>query len=422
MPAKKKKVVEPLIEPELIPEPTLETVPPPPLSIEDKYKRLLEKNRERQKRYYAANKEKLKMKAREVYQHGRVEIKNKQKTQRVFTTSTYDTLEDILQKLPDKHQTVNFRSSVKTIFEKIFNFPKSFIGMLKKPAEVLKAFKNAKYFKENEWHSYATNSIKQHQQTIVSVITDLELEKFLTPKTHKIYLDAFDESKVLSRLQSDERQRTSKVMDMKDFLNQIEDRFGAKSKQFALFSLYSEAALRDNFSKLEIFNGTVKDFKAIDDKITNYIIIPKTGAMSLNMNKYKTVKKYGVLEIKLSAALSSVLRNYIKEHKIKDYLFGNNKTGLSSYISKSLDEANIKRDKNQAINYLRHMKASQLDLTAAERVKLSMIMAHSPLTSLTYVRKILESVKTPTKKQIEKAEAAAADKDEEEEDEEEEEE
>ena len=339
----KKKVVENLVE-ETADEPTLETVPPPPLSFEDKYKKMLEKNRERQKRYYAANKDKLKQRARDVYQHGIKEVKNKQKTQRVFTTSTYDTLEDILQKLPDKHQTVNFRSSVKTIFEKIFNSPKSFIGMLKKPVEVLKTFKNAKYFKENEWHSYATNSIKQHQQTIVSVITDLELENFLTPKTHKIYLDAFDESKVLSRLQSDERQRTSKVMDMKDFLKQIEETFGAKSKQFALFSLYSEAALRDNFSKLEIFNGTLKDFKAIDDKITNYIIIPKTGTKSLNMNKYKTVKTYGVLEIKLSTNLSLVLRNYIKEHKIKDYLFGDNKTGLSSYISKNLSEAGIERD------------------------------------------------------------------------------
>ena len=120
----------------------------------------------------------------------------------------------------------------------------------------------------------------------------------------------------------------------------------------------------------------------------NYIIVLDKGDAELIINKYKTDKKYGEQNLKLTKYLGNLIRKYIQKNKIKEYLFGNVKS-LSTFVSGINKSVGAKG----SINTYRHMRASELNLTPEERVKLSKIMRHCPLTNLRYVRKILKEDK-----------------------------
>jgi len=286
MPRKSKKIVEPEPEPE--PEPK----PEPKLSNEEKYLKILEGNRLRQKKYYESHKKEIKEKAKKIYQMGASENKKQIEENGIWETDTFDSFDDIFQKLPKRHK--HYESSLRTFFYNILDGPKSFVRSIKNYKRVLALLdKGTKTTKIGEV-GYAVNSKKYYLQTLVVIITDLKLEKLIGEEAHTAYKNEFNSFKLQSHAYSKNKQLTQKVMDLGEFLEKIKKRFCEDSKQYVLFLLYSEATLRDNFKKLIMFNGSLKDFDdKINNKEDNYIIIPKTGVLSLQINKYKTVDRYG---------------------------------------------------------------------------------------------------------------------------------
>lgn len=175
----------------------------------------------------------------------------------------------------------------------------------------------------------------------------------------------------------------NKIMSFSDYIDTIKSKFGENSKMYVLTKLYNEATLRDDYV-LKIVDTTPKDTNE------NYIVLLKSQLV-LIVNTYKTQTAYGQIKIKLSKAVSNLIKKYITTNNLKvgDYLFGDQK--LSDFVRYN----NKKIDVDGGISNYRKMKISEelltKDLTAEEKITLAEKMKHSPLVQLKYVR----NLKTP---------------------------
>jgi hypothetical protein len=192
---------------------------------------------------------------------------------------------------------------------------------------------------------------------------------------------AFKTLKLDSADDNTDKYESSKVLGFKEYLVKIKDHFGADSKQFVMASMYDEVTVRDDFHLKLV--SSLKDANA--DLSEQYLIVPKTGALTVIINQYKTAKKNGQIKEILSAELSTLVRQYITDTELvfSDYLFGNAKSN-SAFVGKMNKEIGV----TGSISAFRHMKASKEGLTNAERVVLADKMKHSPATNKTYARKI----------------------------------
>ena len=151
-------------------------------------------------------------------------------------------------------------------------------------------------------------------------------------------------------------------------------------KLFVLSPLYFEVTARDDYV-LDI----VPAIKDANNSDVNYIVVTKKGNLTLIINEYKTSAKYGQIKVKLSSALSKMIRNYMESENLtySDYLFGDK--NLSSFVSKNNKKLGI----NDGTNYYRHMSSTDILKTnpdANTRRLLAEKMAHSPITQLQYLR------------------------------------
>ena len=110
--------------------------------------------------------------------------------------------------------------------------------------------------------------------------------------------------------------------------------------------------------------------------------------LTVIINKYKTYKKYGKINEKVTLPLSKLIREYITRNKIQygDFLFGKAKkqSAFVSKMNKSIGETS-------GVSIFRHMKASEYDndyRSPQEKAELAYKMKHSGLVNLAYVRKI----------------------------------
>ena len=120
----------------------------------------------------------------------------------------------------------------------------------------------------------------------------------------------------------------------------------------------------------------VSALKEADDAKENYIIIPRSGILQVIINNYKTAKKYGQIKVPLTKEMSAIIRTYITDNNITEYLFGKSK--LSQFASKN----NKKMGLETGINAYRHMKvADELSkqLSADDKIKLAASMKHTPI-------------------------------------------
>ena len=110
-------------------------------------------------------------------------------------------------------------------------------------------------------------------------------------------------------------------------------------------------------------------------------------ALVLIINTYKTQTAYGQIKIKLSKALSNLIKKYIIENKlnINDYLFGDQK--LSDYVRYNNSKINVEG----GISNFRKMKISEelsKNISDEEKIILAEKMKHSPLVQLNYIRNL----------------------------------
>jgi hypothetical protein len=149
---------------------------------------------------------------------------------------------------------------------------------------------------------------------------------------------------------------------------------------------------RDDLGNVKIVKYK-KDVKADG----NYLVWSKKPVLILN--QYKTSDKFGRIEYKIPLNIMDYLTHQNKQ--IGDLMISKDsgeKYGsygnLSSVISTMLKRSGVKTDENTndgAVNLLRHSfitnELSKIT-TAEDRLVLSEKLAHSPITTLVYIRKL----------------------------------
>lgn len=232
-------------------------------------------------------------------------------------------------------------------------------------------------------NKYSINSKKQYVQSIVFIIDHLPIN--ISKPVRQKYLDYFNELKILSNEQTENNKLNQdlNVLPWNIYLENIDKVFGMNSKEYIISLLYKEVPVRDDFH-LKIVDTSLGNFDE------NFIVIPKKANLTVIITNYKTDKKYGVLNFKLSKKLTGLIRDYIKTNNliIGDYLFGKQETN-TSFVSKMNSSIGLKG----GINYYRKMTISALmknNPSPQERVQQANLMMHSPVAQLKYIRVVKE--------------------------------
>lgn len=346
----------------------------------EKYLHQAKLNRERQKRWYEKNKEKVLAKKKEV--------RNQTIEPREKTTADLPDNASITSSLKNHTPTEDIGASS---FKKYADNLKDLIRItdcehllecLKKPKEIIRLITTAI---SNRGTPYKANSKKAFITAVLTAVEQLNLKVSASAvKQYKHYDELLD-----IEVANEVTQNVNlKVEKFSKYLENVKNEYGETSTFYLLARLYNEATVRDNYGDLKIIRN---DNESINDNLTNYIKVPKKfGTAKVFINKHKTSKK-GSIIITLSSELTKLIKNYMEVHKMKegDSLFGVNKNGLTDYISK----ANKKLGYKGAVNLFRHMKiAEQLDNDGVHdpelRLRLAKDMGHSPAIQLTYNRVI----------------------------------
>ncbi len=199
----------------------------------------------------------------------------------------------------------------------------------------------------NETYGYET--IKTIIQTILWCIINLNIPiKKEIFKQYETLVGILKQKSMEQKIESKNDVKNA-VIPYAEYLDKIKNAFGEDSKPYLIASIYNILTARDDIASLIIFNQN----KGLKNPDINIVYIPKTGNGKIILNKYKTQSKYGAIHTMLDVDLTNLIRNYILKHKLTDKLFGENyNNGLTSYISKMNKQVGI----DGSINILRRMK------------------------------------------------------------------
>jgi hypothetical protein len=387
------------------------------LSVIEKIEKIKEQNRNRAKRFYEKNKEKILIKRRE----DRKKLIDEYNLAKNESAIVNNNLEPILEQEPENEIQINIpvekpSKKIKMVFnidyiiiklkeldinedtrKKYINDSKTLLKItdcndlkkcIEKPKKLIKQINNAEYERNGKVMKYSINSIKGYLQTILYLIDKINVP--IKDENKEMYKLEFESLKLKSTENTKNKidnveNKDNTVLDYNDYLNKIKIKFGVDSKEYLISKLYDEIGGRDNFGSLTLI-AKEKDI----EKDNNYVVFPRSdsGIYKIILQDYKTDKKYGIVKINISNNLKELIKNYIgtKNLAYGDFLFGNGKP-LSDFISKMNKKIGI----DGSINYLRHSKISTIlekEKNSLERIKLSKIFMHSPITQLTYVRKL----------------------------------
>jgi len=251
---------------------------------------------------------------------------------------------------------------------------------------ILKDTKNViKHIEESE---YALNVKKMMYQFILYTLDHIKIHSSAT--THSAYKLKFDIYSVDSKEESKLKVLQEPIKTFEEYLVKNRERFGENSKMDIIGRLYDEFTPRDDFV-LKIVPST----KEATDFATNYLVLggkvsDKSRHYTIIINNFKTNNIYKPLVHQVSDELSNDIKKYMDANGIQIgmYLFGDKK--LTKYVS----ENNARMGLKGGVNLFRHMKISQLfkkeGLTTEERVKKADAMGHSPAIQELYNRKRTE--------------------------------
>ena len=369
-------------------------------TYEEKMKRIADEfkknNRERQKKYYDANKEKMVAKAKKRWADTKAILREHKKKQ-TLEEKTYapDTDEEVVVKpTRPKKKLVFMKMDMKHLLEQIItptmaeSSKKIYTESAKRLLKVLEINdednlvpilnNTVGVIKKIEESDYAHNVKKMLFQFILYALDHSQIKK--TKTIHKQYKLKFGVYSEDSKTQSKEKVKKEPLISFSDYLKKVTERFGEDSKMDIIARLYHEFSPRDDFI-LKIV-GSLQD--ASDDS-KNYLV---TGGKNyvIILNRFKTDSKYTDVKHTVSNELRKGIDNYMKNNDIEegDYLFGDKK--LTKYVS----ENNKRIGVDGGINTLRHMSVAELlsmeDLTTEQRVKKAESMMHSVATQELYNR------------------------------------
>jgi hypothetical protein len=372
-----------------------------------------EQNKMRQRKFYAANKERIKEKKKQ----DRADLKAFRSGDRVQSSPAPER-ESPVQQLAVVEQSrstkilYNQDVVLKMIEDSTFSdeikerYRKEVKALFRvtKCGDLLKCLSNYKKIKKeletskmiiDPTKTYSVNTIKKFIEGVLVVI-----DKVGVPVKNDVanqYRELLDIYKLKSTAKREAEQAAKEagsgaIVFIDSILEKVEEKFGKESKQYLVTSFYKDAPMRDNMASLVV----IPSIRQNDNSKTNYAVVPRKGDCSLVFNQYKTDKRYGQLKFTLNKQTSELLRNYIDKQGVtyNNKLFPEYSKGkMSSFIGDYLKKCGFK-DGN--INYIRHSVATEdfnkNNLSPEEKVRLSRKMAHSVVASYHYIRKIVGAV------------------------------
>ena len=339
----------------------------------DEHRKMLQ--RERAKRFYAKNKEKVLEKGRLTYaiNHGvdkLVEDDNELITE--------------LKKIIKEHTNIKLATG-----DNIINASKVWCKVLKintitafknkiitNPYEVIDRIDTASYGNENK--DYSNNSKRNYLAHLFNICDALEIKlpkKAMTAYQHKIDEYNLDDLKRVIKRNDIEKET---LITFDEYIDRVKQVYPENSLQILLVLLYSELTCRDDYGRLIIIDDTKK---ATGNK--NYIFVGKRD-VKIILNQFKTDKVYKKIQCKLSYELSNKVKSYITDNKmnINDELFPYDN------MSHIVCDINKKIGVEGGINTLRRIAVKTeltSDKTTAEsQQKLADTMGHSLNIQQTY--------------------------------------
>ena len=205
------------------------------------------------------------------------------------------------------------------------------------------------------------------------------------------YKKEFEILKIESSKQQEIKQNELELLNYDDYMDTILEEYGRYSREFLTIAMYKVNTFRDDLGELLVIDKPPK--KMNDDQ--NYIVVPelKSKNLSILLNAYKTVSKYGKETIKINKEYSKLIRAYIETNNIdyNDFLFDTK--SLSKYISNFNKKIGLK----YTINTLRKMKVSsalaEADGDASKILEIAKQAHHHPNTGKNVYKHKLKSKK-----------------------------
>jgi hypothetical protein len=170
----------------------------------------------------------------------------------------------------------------------------------------------------------------------------------------------------------------------KEMVKLVEDTFQKHSKEYLIVKMFEETPSRWEILKLGI--NTNSGNRIVIDK--------KKKEVSYVFEEYKTKRVFGVVKGKYSKAVSKLIIDYVAANPGQSTLFGRDKSFVRAMFDR-LAQADPRFERTRTvnvgdINLLRKMYASSYfgntRMNAAEREKLAILMRHSPMMTLRYLR------------------------------------
>jgi hypothetical protein len=251
--------------------------------------------------------------------------------------------------------------------------------------KVIDGILNLTYVKKQKTEHYSINALKNVMNIILKINTKFKMN--LPKEVETVYKDEWQILGLKSEEISKNKQETESIPSWERYFKEVEEKYGL-DKLYIIAKFAQEITVRDNYS-LKI----VSNMNQTTDLSNNYLVVPKKSSnLTAVFHDYKTDNKYGTETRTLSPNLSEIIREYIKEHKLKNntFLFGTNK--ITDFVSKAHRELNYK---GGGVNLFR--KLSKSTSFATEEGKkpevihaLAKSMLHSAGTAKNYIRPILE--------------------------------
>jgi DNA-dependent RNA polymerase auxiliary subunit epsilon len=260
-----------------------------------------------------------------------------------------------------KSSRLSYRSSIRRLVK------------LLKTDRIFEEFSNykniIKVITENNW---PTNTKKATLQVVLRVIHWFQLK--LPKNALDEYKQEFIYLNAKSREETQNRNMTEEVLEYDtEYMKLINDNFLKYDKMTAFTKIFQELPIRDNFANMKI----ISQKEETGDRSQNYILVNKTGQITVFINDSKTQGKFDYIlknGIILSLNLSNYLREYIKAKKLKDggLLFG--KSLMSGFVSLNNSKIGIEG----GFDMLRRMKIKWVEnnQTLREKTNWAQIMGH----------------------------------------------
>lgn len=325
--------------------------------------KIREQNRLRAKRFYEANKDRIKQTRKEKH----AEKKDMPVAELKVSISNDELYERLIAIEMTPATKKKYLADFKRLVETLKNEP--IINHIRQGQSLIDAINTS---------IYSTNTKKGLIQCVLYLITKLELT--VNKKAHDLLTSYFELLKQIGLEEHKEKTETETVLTWKSYMDKIRSEFGADSKMYLIASLYQYLTIRDDYQLAVVY-------RLPKDTSKNYLVLNKNN-YKVVINQYKTAGKYGQISEKLSAGLTRMIEAYIKKHdvQINDYLFGNEE--LSAYVIR----CNKKIGVDGGISYFRKMSTSELlnnpDVTPEEKIELANQLKHSVFVQSKYLRKV----------------------------------